>query len=577
MKKNFASKFWLVFLLLILFGINFLASVFHTRFDLTKEKRYTLSKTTRQVIKSLDDVVSIDVFLKGDFPAGFKKLSKSTEEFLQLLKDENNSHVRYQFISPEEEIPDENGKRYADTLTALGAYSINLTVQIKEGQKQQLIFPVAIVKYKDRSLLVPLYSGAKRIITQEEINNAEAIMEYQFIKTLDELITTEKPSIAYAIGNGEPAGPETYDFQRGINQRYRLGLINLSTQKFIPPDINVLIITKPTIQFSEDEKIKIDQYVMRGGHIIFFIDALIAEQDSLQIKSETIAYDRNLNLTDLLFRYGVRINPDLIMDLQCDFLPFRIGGDNLHPQYEFLPWNYFPVFQSRNTHLINRNIGLISSRFVNSLDTIQVRNIKKTILLSSSSNSRVISTPALISLNENKITPQDEKFRSDNIPAAVLLEGNFSSLYKNRLGKITRDSLNALGLPFLDSADKESKIIVVGDGDVMLNDVSLSSGPLEMGWNKYTYEAYRNQDESGKYFIPFANRNFLLNCLEYLTNKPGIIETGNKEIVLRLLNSQKVKEQKTTWQFINIALPVLLIILFGFIYQQLRKRKYTAG
>jgi gliding-associated putative ABC transporter substrate-binding component GldG len=576
MKKIFASKFWWFFLLLILFGLNFFASIFHSRFDLTKEKRFTLSKATKQTLKNLDDVVSIDVFLKGDFPSGFKKLSNSTKEFLDVLKENNSSKIQYQFISPEDENSQTPGKSYADTLTALGAIPINLSVQIKEGQKQQLIFPVALVKYKDRSLLVQLYSGAGRIITPEEINNEEAIMEYQFVKALDELTEPERPTVAYATGNGEPTGPETYDFQRLASKHYSLFIFDLTTQKLIPPEVNVLIITKPVLQFTEEEKIKIDQYVMRGGKIIFFIDALIAEQDSLQFKSETIAYDRNLNLTDLLFKYGARINPDLIMDLQCDFLPFKVGGNNSNPQLEFLPWNYYPVFQSRNTHIINRNIGPVSGRFVNSVDTVQAKNIKKTILLSSSPNSRIISTPALISLNENKITPQDEKFKSDNIPAAVLLEGNFESLYKNRIGKIAKDSLAAWGFPFLENGNNESKMIVISDGDMMLNDVLLNSGPLEMGWNKYTYQAYQNGTEGGKYFIPFANKNFLMNCLEYLTNKPGIIETGNKEIVLRLLDTKKVKEQKSTWQFVNIALPVLLIIVFGFAYQKFRKRKYTA-
>src|SRR2546423_7722044 len=344
MKKIFATKFGWVILLLGLFIVNFLASAFHTRFDLTKEKRYTLSKTTRQIIEDLDDVVWIDVFLKGDFPAGFKKLSNSSSEFLQLLKDINNSRIQFQFISPDDEFPGAVGKKYSDTLLGLGATPINLTVQVKEGQKQQMIFPVAIVKYKDRFSIVQLYGGAKRVITQDEINNAEATMEYNFIKTIDQLTQSQKPSVAYIIGNGEPTGPETYDLTQAVRERYQFNTFDLTKQKFISPDINVLIIAKPTIQFTEEEKIKMDQYVMRGGKILFFIDDLIAEQDSLQFKPETIAYDRNLNLTDLLFRYGVRINPDLIMDLQCDFLPFVVGGTNENPQTEFLPWNYYPVF-----------------------------------------------------------------------------------------------------------------------------------------------------------------------------------------------------------------------------------------
>jgi gliding-associated putative ABC transporter substrate-binding component GldG len=263
------------------------------------------------------------------------------------------------------------------------------------------------------------------------------------------------------------------------------------------------------------------------------------------------------------------------MDLQCDFLSLIVGGDQNNPQKEFLPWNYYPVFQSKDNHLINRNIGLVGSKFVNSIDTIEVNGVRKTILLSSSPNSRIISTPALISLNENKIAPQDEKFKANNIPTAVLLEGNFISLYKNRVGKGTMDSLQASGMPFRAESGNTGKIIVVADGNLVLNEVDKEEGPLPMAWNSAAYQEYRKGTEDARYFIPFANRNFFMNCLEYFTNKPGIVETGNKEIVLRLLDTTRVKEQRTTWQFINIGLPVLLVILAGFIYQSIRRRKYA--
>jgi ABC-2 type transport system permease protein len=570
MRKIFASKSGLFFLILILFGINFLASFFHSRFDLTKEKRYTLSKATKQIIKNLRDVVYIDVFLKGDFPAGFKKLSKSTEEFLQLLKDHSSSKIQYKFISPEEEILNENGKRYADTLTALGAYSINLTVQIKEGQKQQVVFPVALIHYAGKEALVNLYSGATRVITQQEINEAEALMEYQFMKTLDELINPSKPLLAYSIGNGEPTGPEAYDLQQTLSKNYQLFTLNIETQKFISDTFSALIIVKPSKPFNDQEKLKIDQFIMHGGKVLLFMDQLFAEQDSLQFKSQVIAFDRGLNLEDLLFRYGVRINPDLVMDLQCDYMKFIVGGTASNPQEEYLHWNYYPLFSSDNNHSINRNLGLVEGRFTNSIDTVKASGIKKTILLSSSPNSRIISTPAKISLNENRNAPQDELFKQSNIPVATLLEGRFSSLYKNRVGKAERDRLSNYGMPFLDFSEKDNKVIVVADGDIVLNDFSQKYGPLPMGLNISTVD-------NPQYSYQFANREFLMNCIEYLTNKPGIIEMRNKNIILRLLDSKKVKEQKATWQFINIALPVLIIILFGFIYQQLRKRKYAGG
>src|SRR5690606_3632447 len=243
-------------------------------------------------------------------------------------------------------------------------------------------------------------------------------------------------------------------------------------------------VVKPSFRFSDEEKLKIDQFVMRGGNLLFFIDALYAEQDSLRFKTETIAYDRDLNLTDMLFRYGVRINPDLIMDLQCDFMPFAVGGSADNPQYEYLRWNYYPVFVSPNNHLINKNIGPVAGRFVNSIDTVQAAGIEKTILLASSANSRTITTPAIISLNENRNTPQDELFNKSGIPAAVLLEGSFKSLYRSRAGKSIIDSLALMGVPFRDSS-LPAKMIIAADADIVLNDVSTKEGPLPMGVNLF--------------------------------------------------------------------------------------------
>jgi len=564
--KIFASKYWWLLLLAILVGINFFASAFHSRIDLTKEKRYTLSKATKELLQGLDGEVSIDVFLKGEFPAGFKKLANSTEEFLQLWKDRNGSKINYRFVSPLDEMPGINGKTYEDSLIGFGATPINLTVQVKEGEENKRIYPLALMKYKGKEALVNLYSGGKRMITPVEMNSAEALMEYEFAKTLDGLINPDKPLLAYSVGNGEPADYRTYDLQRALQQDYKLFTFDINKQKIIPDTFKALLIVKPTIQFTEAEKLKIDQYVMHGGKLLCFIDNLIAEQDSLRFKSETIAYDRNLNLTDLFFKYGVRINTDLVMDLQSDFMPFVVGGSADNPQYEFLHWNYYPLFESAGNNSINKNIGLVAGRFVNSMDTITAAGIKKTILLSSSDNSRMISTPALISLNENRNTQEDEKFKKKNIPVAVLLEGKFTSLYKNRISGLQKDSLGYYGTPYKDMSGS-NKIIIVADGDIVLNDISPKIGPLPMGLNFFNMNT--------QYEYQFANRDFLLNCLEYFVNKPGIIETRNKDIVLRLLDSKKVNDQKTTWQFINIALPVLLIILVGFIYQQVRKRKYA--
>lgn len=576
--KILASKYGWLLLLLILLAVNFLASVFHSRIDLTKEKRYTLSRASRDLLTSLDDELHIDVFLKGEFPAGFRKLANSTEEFLQLLKDRNSSKVSYRFISPEEKMPGTD-TAYAVYLERMGAVPINLTVQKKAGQNVNIIYPVAVMEYKGKRSLVNLYPGASGRISQEEINSAEALMEYQFVKSIDKLTNEKKTSIAYAVGNGQPTDWRTYDLVQSLEIDHDFRMFNLQTQSVIPDDVGVLLIVKPTIQFTEEEKFKLDQYVMRGGKLLCFIDNLIAEQDSLSGKIETIAYDRNLNLTDFFFRYGLRINTDLIMDLQSDMIPFIVGGSRENPQLELLHWNYFPLLNTNSSKL--NNLGYIGGKFVNSIDTIKVAGIVKTPLLVTSLNSRTISTPALISLNENRNLPQDEKFKQKDIPVAMLLEGKFTSLYKSRASQAQRDSLKAMGFSFLSEGKKDSKIIVVADGDIVLNEMirNPETGepiPLPMGWNKHTYDEYENQTQYAKTFVPVANRDFLLNSMDYLVNNPAITATRNKDIVLRLLDSQKIKENKLLWQFINIGLPVLLVIIFGLIYQQLRKRKYTA-
>ena len=575
--KIFASKYWWLLLLVILFAVNYLASAFHARFDLTKEKRYTLSKATKNLLKNLDEEVQIDVFLKGEFPSGFQKLANSTKEFLELLKDRNSAKIHYRFISPQDEM-DGTTKLYGDSLVSLGAVPINLTVQKKASESSNIIFPVAVLKYKGKQSLVNLYPGASGRISQDEINSAEALMEFQFAKALDKLSKDKKPGIAYSVGNGEPVDGRTYDLVQTLGEDYDFKILDINSQPRIPDGVEILLIVKPTKPFSEDEKVKIDQFVMNGGKLLCFIDNLIAEQDSLAIKPETIAFDRNLNLTDLFFRYGCRINTDLVMDLQCDLIPIVVGGTMENPQMEFLHWNYFPVLSPVNNN--GKGMGYVASRFANSIDTIQVEGIQKKPLLVSSPNSRIISTPALISLNENKNVPEDEMFKMNAIPVGILLEGQFTSLYRNRISKSQQDSLAAYGLQFKPNSI-DNKMIIVADGDIVLNDFIPGNenngqpSPLPMGWNKYTYTEYMKQSEFGKYFIPVANRDFLNNCLDELVNNPEISETKNKDIVLRLIDAKKVNEQKTTWQFINIALPVLLVLLFGWVYQQVRKRKYS--
>jgi ABC-2 type transport system permease protein len=561
--KNKNKRWWWIVVITAIIIVNFFASVIHKRIDLTNEKRFTISSPVKKILGNMDDVAEFDIFLKGDLPAGFKNLSTSAEELLQEFKEYANGRINYKLISAEDQMPGTT-RTYADTLSSLGVVPINLKVQLKAGEQSQYVYPAALVQYKNKILPVNLYSGPN-IISDKELNSSEALLEYKFANALYKLMENKRPMIAYSVGNGEPTGDNVYDLVENVlRKNYSLFTLNIAKEPVIPDTFKLLMIVKPTASFTEDEKFKIDQYVMRGGKIIWFIDRLEAEMDSLQIKNQVIAYDRNLNLEDLLFKYGVRINPDLIMDLQSDFLPFSVNGKD---QFNFLHWNYFPLFESKQNSLINKNVGLVAARFVNSIDTVGAAEIKKTILLSSSANSRTIETPALISGEENRNAPEDESFKKRNIPAGVLLEGKFSSLYKNRVSQEKMDSLEKYGTTFLTQCINDNKMIVVADGDIVLNGVQ-QGNQLPMGVNSYTVGT--------QYEYQFANKQFVENCLEYLINTANLSEARAKDYTLRLLDPKKITEQKTAWQIINLALPVFLIIIFGFIYQWWRRKKYSA-
>lgn len=557
------SKAGIFVLIALIVAVNFLASVYHTRFDLTAEKRFTLSRPTLRLLDTLKGKISIDVFLKGNYPSGFKKLGNSTSDILEEFREITGQKLQYRFISPDEKMPGTE-ITYGDSLSGLGLYPINLTSQLKEGQQQQLVYPFAMVHYNDVSIPVSLYQGKTPMINFQELNSAEAMLEYRFADAIYKLSRNSKPLVAFATGNGEPMDISVYDMVENVLKTdYHLVTFNLASQPAVPAEINTLIIVKPKETFTDIQKLKLDQFVMNGGHLLLFVDKLNAEMDSLQVKNEVIAFDRELQLNDLLFKYGVRINPDLVMDLQCDYLPFDVNGNG---QFELLPWNYFPVLEGTSDNGITKNIGFVAGRFVNSFDTVETENIKKTILLTTSVNSRKIQTPALISGRENVNAPEDVKFNKQHIPVAVLLEGSFTSLYANRLTQSMNDSLKILKSAFVSKSMEPSKIIVVADGDIVLNSV-MKNEPMPMGMNPYTFGSQRQ--------FPFANKEFLINCLEYLSNESGLNEAKNKEYVVRLLDTKKVNENKLKWQMINIALPVLIMLFFGFIFQILRRKKYS--
>ena len=556
--------------MILVIVVNFLASSFHSRLDLTKEKRYTLSKATKQLLKNLNEPVVIDVFVhKKNLPSEVKKLENSINEFLLNCKDYGKNNLQFKFLNPYEGLPDSLHKRLEDSLYYFyGIYPSVLSAPEKVGDELEIskLIHGAVIKYRDTAIGVDLLEGQKSFGTKKEeraalYNNVEATLEYKFMHAVEKIVSEKKPIIGYALGNGEAFGYNVNDAFVTLRSNYNTDTINIRQVLSIPTQLDALVILKPTLQFSEADKLKIDQYAMQGGKIFWMIDVMYAEFDSLYKSKGFIAFDRNLNLDDLLFKYGARINQNLLQDMQCDQLG-QMSGNQDNPQQRLVNWPFFPVLNGTN-HPISKNLDGVRAIFPNTIDTVKALGIKKTFLLRSSTNARVLSTPAKVDFEFLQIAPDANLFIVRDVPVAVLLEGKFQSLYTGRISKTMADSLASHGFPFITKSKKEAKMIVVADGDIATNQVSSQDGPMPMGYNFFTRHT-------------FANKDFFLNSLEYLVNPSDILETRAKDYTLRLLDPVKIKDQKTLWQFINIGLPVLLLMLFGFIYQQIRKRKYAA-
>lgn len=569
MQKLLNSKYGWFYLLIGIILLNLLASSVNSRFDMTSEKRYTLTKPVKNMLGHVNEQVNIDILLEGNLKSGLRKLRNSTEALLQEFNEYAHGNIHYRLIDPVAGGDDTTRAIMLDSLAKMGIQPMTQIAQSKKGeeQSQRVVIPAAIVKYKDRVLPVDLLKGVQRSregqSPEQLYVNAENLLEYKFASAIDKLITDSLPAIGYLMGNGEPLDFRVYSLIQYLRENFRFGIVRLDSVPVIPAQLNVLIMVKPSLKFSDDEKRKLDQFVMRGGNLICMIDNLYAEMDSLQTGRETVAYDRGLNLDDLLFHYGVRLNQDLVEDMQNASINLVVGMQGGKPQFQLLPWPYYPLLDGSKTSLITKNLDPVFSKFANSIDTVKAPGITKSILLQTSPNARTVSTPALISLEMVKTASDPKVFQQSAIPVGVLLEGKFQSLYANRISVAMADSLSQVyHQPFLKSAEKTARIIVCADGDLVVNDLN-DRGPLPLGYSKdinYT----------------FANAEFLSNCLDYCVNPSGILEARAKDYSLRLLDPEKTEDDRIFWQFINIIVPLLVVIICGLVFQFIRNRKYSA-
>jgi len=581
MNKLLKHKYWRIIILILFPAITYVSSLFQYRIDLTAEKRFSLTEPTKQLLHNLDSTINIEVFLTGDLPADYKKLNIATQDILNEFRDLSNNYVQVHYENPGEGLDDSSKAYLYDSLSRLGVV-FEQTQNVSSANDKatnQLIIPSALVSYGNRKpIAIDLRSSRKVFknfnvvndIPQEDkeatLNAAEALLEFKFANAIDKLTRKYVPVVAYAVGNGEPMDYKINDLGESLRNDYQLAIFDLKKGYPNPQQIDALLIVKPAQQFTDEDKLKIDQYVMHGGKVIWCIDKLYAELDSLmRSQADFVAFDRNLNIDDILFKYGVRINDDLLQDLNCAKIPILVGQNpDGSPQMQRFPWPYYPFVSTTNNNPISKNLDRVLPIFPSSIDTVEAPGVQKTILLASDTNSRRISSPAMVSLNSIKTDEDFQTFNKSYVPVAVLLEGSFTSLYANRLTKTIQDSVaHALGAPFTGASAKPTKQVVMSDADIVTNSVNQTTGPLAMG--EIPYENYR-----------FANREFFLNCIDYLVSNNGIFQARNKDFTLRLLDKKKVDEQRTAWQLINIAVPIVIILLFGALYQWRRKQKYSA-
>lgn len=537
--------------------LNQLAVHFPKRWDLTEEKRYTMQDATKELLKNLDETVYVDVYLEGDLPSGFVRLKKSIQETLEEFRIQAGNKLQYKFIDPYQAATPSARQEFYNSLVQSGIQATNV-IDTKDGKRtEKRIFPGAIVSKGDKESGVLLLKGNKGAGAEQQLNQSIEGLEYELAAAIRGLNTTDRQRIALIKGHGELDNEEIADLTNSMLERYEVRNVNLSQRQDLI-GYHAVLVAKPLLQFSEADKYKLDQFIMNGGKALFFVDALQIDMDSIT-GAGTYSFPYQTNLDDLLFKYGIRINKDLIVDRLSQKYPIVAGTVGNQPNIQWMPWPFYPLINYTGNHPIVRNLDAIGGKFVSSMDTVKAQGITKTPLLFSSRYSKKVDYPVKVSLNDLRKDFDPESFNQGPIALAYLLEGSFTSLYKNRLlpQGVAGAGFKAQGEP--------SKIIVVADGDLVRNDINpKNQQPLPMGFDL----------ASG--LDAFANRDFIMNALSYLLNENGIISARTKEIRIRPLDTVKIGEEKLKWQLINLLLPLVLLLIYALIRQFWRKRKFAA-
>ena len=556
-KKNNIKSVAIVIAVLVL--LNILGtSIFH-RFDLTSDKRYTLSATSLNIIKQVENPLYIKVYMQGNLPAEFKRLQQETKQLLEEFQA-YNKNIIFEFVNPLEN-KDESMDQIKD-LYRKGLTPVNITVDDKGKQSQEMVFPWAIAVYNNKEVNIPLLKNIMGASTTQKVIGSVQHLEYSIAEGLNKITKAKQKKIAIIKGNGELKEIVMAKFLMQIRESYFIGPFTLDSVAKNPmgslqalEKYDLAVIAKPTEAFSDAEKQVLDQFIINGGKTLWLIDQVSAEMDSLYNSSgSTLAYPRDLNLNDMFFKYGIRINPDIVKDEQGSPIKLATGEAGSATQYQQFNWKFAPQVYPKSNHPIVKNLGGIKFDFANPIDTLK-NGIKKTVLLQSSPYSKKVGTPTEINLNSvSEETEPNDYLNKGNLPLSVLLEGSFHSMFENRVLPFEQKSFKSSG--------NANKMIVISDGDLIKNQLDKNFQPVELGYDQRSGNLYDNKD-------------FLMNCVNYLLDDSGLINIRSKDLDLPLLDKEKVYENYTRTQILTIGLPIVILVLFGVVFTFLRKRKYS--
>jgi len=536
--------------------INQLINRFSLRLDLTEEKRYTISPATLALLKNLEEPVFVEVFLEGELPNGFKRLQKAIDATLDLFNYYANVRIDYSFKDPSIAKNTKARNEYYRSLIDKGLQPTNLSFKRDGNKTERLVFPGALISYMGKEKAVTLLKGNQSLSAEEQLNQSIEGIEYELANTIRILASDRRKRIGMIEGHDEPDASNLAGLNNALLEKYDLYHIDLPQRKTDLDYYDAIILPKPTTKFSEQEKFKIDQYIMHGGKALFFLDALRVNMDSAGGEG-TYAFPYELNLDDMLFKYGVRINRNFVQDISSGNYPVVAGNRGDQPQIRMLPWPFFPVINNFGNHPIVKNMDAIYMKFVSNIDTVKATGVKKTALLKTSQYSRVVSAPVRVAFNDLQRDLDPARFSHGEQPVAWLLEGQFTSIYKNRILPKGANKKE------FSATSENTSVLICSDGDMLRNDFSLKNGdPLDLGVDPYSNTT-------------FANKDFVLNALEYMLNDQGLITAKGREIKIRPLDKVKIEQQKLQWQLLNLGLPMALLFAFGLAKYLLRKRKYA--